>query len=101
MLLAALSRGEFPVPAQRVVVGKPLPIGRGGTEASIVSLNQLGGVLSGTGFKTAGAGGGGPSGFDSSGMSGSCDARRRDGGGWGRDGRWRDGRWNDAVTEES
>ena len=47
-----LSRDDFPVPAQRVVIGKPIPIGRTGGEAAIISLNQVGAVLSGTGFRT-------------------------------------------------
>ena len=61
MLLADLSRSQFPVPAERVVVGKPVPIGRSGSESAIISLNQLGGVLSGSGFRTSigGMGGGG------------------------------------------
>ncbi len=80
MLLAELSRGEFPVPKERVVVGKPIPIGRGGSEAAIISTNQMMGVLSGTGFRTGmmmgaggGMGGGGmPTGFDMSGMTGNA-----------------------------
>ena len=83
MLLADLSRSQFPVPEQRVVVGKPVPIGRSGSESAIISLNQISGVLGGSGFRTmrhgrpwdgggmgGGMGTGGPSGFDSSGLSG-------------------------------
>ena len=70
MVLSALSSGEFPVPAQRVMVGKPVPIGRGGGEATILSMNQMMGVMSGSGFGTAMGGAGGPSGFSSSNMSG-------------------------------
>ena len=80
MLLADLSRGQFPVPEQRVVIGKPVPIGRSGSESAIISMNQMGSVLSGSGFRTSigggmgggmgGGGMGGPSGFDSSGLSG-------------------------------
>ncbi len=61
----------FGCPRQRVVIGKPVPIGRTGGEAAIVSLNQVGAVLSGTGFATL-SGGGGPSGFSGSNMSGAA-----------------------------
>lgn len=44
-LLAAMSRDDFPVPAERVVIGKPMPIGRTGGEAAIISLNQAGGPV--------------------------------------------------------
>jgi hypothetical protein len=71
MLVAELSRDDFPVPAQRVVIGKPVPIGRTGGEAAIISLNQVGAVLSGTGFRTA-SGGGGPTGFSGGNMSGAA-----------------------------
>ena len=106
MLVAELSRDDFPVPAERVVIGKPVPIGRTGGEATIISLNQVGAVLSGTGFRTV----------VRRGRSlrvqrwqyvGRRDGRRRgrrngrwnDGRWW--DGWWNDGRWNVAVMEES
>ena len=108
MLVAKLSRDDFPVPAQRVVIGKPVPIGRTGGEAAIISLNQVGAVLSGTGFRTA-SGGGGPSGFSGGNMSGAAMVGGgmggmgggMMGGGMGGDGRWNDGRRNVAVMEES
>ena len=66
-----LARGPFPVPPQRVVVGRPIATGLSGPEAVIVHANQLGQTASGGGIGGSPVGG---AGLDGSALSGSAIA---------------------------
>jgi hypothetical protein len=79
-VLNVLARGPFPVPAARIVVGRPAPVGLSGVEAVLVYRNLLyqterqgvqvglgGGLIGGTGGQAVGSSG--PSGGTSSGFS--------------------------------
>jgi hypothetical protein len=70
-VLAALASGPFPVPRERVVVGRPIANGLSGQEAILVNFNQLGLTAAGGGFGGAPVGG---AGLDAAGLSGSAVA---------------------------
>jgi hypothetical protein len=71
-IIAALEHSLFPIPAERVVVGPPISAGRNGTEALILDAARLGALQAGSTQPFSAAGGGSPSGFDSSGLTGSA-----------------------------
>jgi hypothetical protein len=73
-ILNQLAGGPFPVPPERVVVGRPVSLGQRGRESIIVEQNRLGSVAAGGALGGGGGGGGtgvGPGSFDGSGLSGS------------------------------
>jgi hypothetical protein len=80
-LLAQFAQGNFPVPAERVVIGPSIAYGMAGFEAvNYIYPNQLNDLGAGGALGGAGAGGfvGGGQGFDAGGLSGSAG-----GGGFG------------------
>lgn len=72
IVLNELSRGSFPVAAERVIVGKPLAGGLNGIEAEIIYGAQLNQLQAGS--AVAGGGSTAAQSFDSSGLSGSAVA---------------------------
>jgi hypothetical protein len=78
IVVAALARGSFPIPAERVVIGPPLPDWLSGIEGLAIFQNQLGGIASG-GALTGGVQGvggfvGGAGALDAGGLSGGVTA---------------------------
>lgn len=75
-ILNQLSSGSFPVPAERVVIGRPIANGMRGIDGLLVEQNRLGNILSGgslIGTGGVGAGTGvGPGSFDGGGLSGAA-----------------------------
>jgi hypothetical protein len=71
MILAELARGPFPVPPERVVVGRPIANGLSGVESPYIFSNLLGQTAARGGFGGAPVGG---VGLDASGLSGSAIA---------------------------
>ncbi len=67
-LLAQLGKGNFPVPAERVVIGPPIANGMTGVEALVIYQRQLSNLSSGGSIGVAG----GAAGFDAGGLSGSA-----------------------------
>jgi hypothetical protein len=79
-LLAELSRTQFPIPPERVVIGPPIAAGMAGYEAIFVYGNQLGSLQAGG---ASGVGGyAGTAGLSGGGLSG--NAFTGGGGGLGR-----------------
>jgi hypothetical protein len=80
-IVAQLGRGSFPIPAERVVIGPPIPDGLIGLEPPIVYGNQLQGIQNGGAIAggVAGVGGfvGGVGGLDAGGLSGGVTAGGR------------------------
>jgi hypothetical protein len=74
ILLAEFGRGNFPVPAERVVIGPGIAYGMTGVESTIIYQRQLQGLGSGGAGGGGGGGftGGGAAGFDGGGLSGSA-----------------------------
>jgi hypothetical protein len=70
-VLAALAAGPFPVPPQRVIVGRPVANGLRGDEPLLIHANQLGLTAAGGGFGGSPVGG---VGLDAAGLSGSAVA---------------------------
>jgi hypothetical protein len=71
-LLAHLTQGNFPVPAERVVIGPSIAYGMTGFEAvNVIYPRQLSNLASGG---SVGAAAAGAAGFDASGLSGSAVA---------------------------
>jgi hypothetical protein len=69
-LLSQLAQANFPVPAERVVIGPSIAYGMNGFEAvNIIYPRQLGNLASGGSLGAAAAG---AAGFDASGLSGSA-----------------------------
>jgi hypothetical protein len=68
-VLASLGEGPFPVPPQRVVVGRPIANGLRGLEPLLINTNQLGLTAAGGGFGGSPIGG---VGLDAAGLSGSA-----------------------------
>ena len=78
IVVAALARGSFPIPAERVMIGPSHPEGLSGIEGLAIFGNQLGGIQSGgaLGGGVAGIGAfvGGAGTLDAGGLSGGVTA---------------------------